>query len=120
MSEHSNEHHITPLSTYLKIYGLLLIFTIITVVIAQFHFGWLNTPLAMGIATVKVYLVMAYFMHLKYDTKLNKITIFTAFFFAFVFFTLTAMDVFTRHNFSNTELKPPVHQQTTEEAPHAE
>ncbi len=117
-----NGNHTTSLNTYLKVYGALLVLTVLTVWIAQFHFGALNTVIAMFIATIKVLVVMYWFMHLNHDTTLNKVVIGSAFFFVFVFFGFIAIDVFSRHNFSTTELsKPqPVQQQTTEEAPKAE
>lgn len=102
---HNEQHHITPLKTFLKVYAALIGLTIFTVYTAtQWHIGVLNTPLAMFIATIKVLIVMFWFMHLKYDTKLNKVTIFSAFFFLFIFFGLTAVDVFTRHNMEDTSI----------------
>lgn len=100
------QHHITPLKTFLKVYAALIALTIFTVYTAtQWHLGWLNTPLAMLIASVKVAIVALWFMHLKYDTKLNKVTFISAFFFLLVFFGLTAMDVFTRHHFDDTSIE---------------
>ncbi len=99
------QHHITPLKTFLKVYTSLIALTIFTVYTAtQWNLGWLNTPLAMLIATVKVAIVALWFMHLKYDTKLNKVTFLSAFFFLLLFFGLTAMDVFTRDNFDDTSI----------------
>lgn len=102
----NGQHHITPLNTFLKVYGALIALTVFTVYTAtQWHLGWLNTPLAMLIATIKVIIVMLWFMHLKYDTKLNKVTIFSAFFFLFVFFGLAALDVFTRKNYTDISIE---------------
>ncbi len=101
----NGQHHITPLKTFLKVYATLVFLTVFTVYTAtQWHIGVLNTPLAMLIATVKVLIVMFWFMHLKYDTKLNKVTIFSAFFFLAVFFGFAALDVFTRHNMQDISI----------------
>lgn len=119
----SGSNHTTPLSTYLKVYGALIFLTFITVWIAQFNFGVLNTPIAMLIATIKVLIVMYWFMHLNHDTLLNKIVIGSAFFFVFVFFGFIAIDVFSRQHYGLMEplKKPqPVQQQTIEEAPKTE
>lgn len=103
---HNEQHHITPFKTFMKVYLSLVALTVFTVYTAtQWHLGWLNTPLAMLIATVKVLIVMFWFMHLKYDTKLNKVTIFSAFFFLFVFFGFTAMDVFSRKSFDDISIQ---------------
>src|SRR3989344_6001351 len=104
MASHE-QHHITPTKTFLKVYASLIVLTILTVFTAtQINLGDFNTPLAMLIATIKVLVVMFWFMHLKYDSRLNKITIASAFFFLLVFFGFTAMDVFTRHNLDNISL----------------
>lgn len=114
--------HSTPLSTYLKVYGTLIVLTIITVWIAQFNFGFLNTPIAMLIATIKVLIVMYWFMHLNHDTMLNRIVIGSAFFFVFVFFGFIAIDIFSRKNFTTEELSKPQASQerVIEEAPKTE
>ena len=101
----NGQHHITPLKTFLKVYGTLVGLTIFTVYSAtQWHIGVLNTPLAMLIATIKVLIVMFWFMHLKYDTKLNRVTIFSAFFFLAVFVAFPAIDLATRHNMQDTSI----------------
>jgi len=104
MSTHQQEHHITPLSTYLKVYGALVILTILTVAVAHINLGMFNTFVALLIATVKVFLVMAFFMHLKAEGKLNRVTIGSAFLFALIFYFLTASDIFTRKNYTEIAL----------------
>lgn len=95
-NHHHGEYHVTPLSTYLKVWTILLVFTVITVWIAQFNFGIFNTLIAMAIATFKVWLVLSYFMGLRYEGLLNRVTIGSSLLFALIFFSLTGMDVFTR------------------------
>jgi caa(3)-type oxidase subunit IV len=103
---HHEQHHITPLKTFLKVYGSLIALTLLTVFTAKnVNLGSFNTVLAMIIATVKVLIVMTWFMHLKYDSKLNRITIASAFFFLLVFFGFSAMDVFTRKNLQNISIE---------------
>jgi caa(3)-type oxidase subunit IV len=100
------QHHITPLKTFLKVYASLIALTIFTVYTAtQWNLGWFNTPLAMIIATTKAAIVALWFMHLKYDTKLNRVVFLSAFFFLMLFFGLTAMDLFTRDNFHDTSVE---------------
>lgn len=102
----SQGHHITPVKTFLKVYASLIGLTLLTVVTAlNLDIGDFNTPLAMLIASVKVLIVMAWFMHLLYDNRLNRITIASAFFFLLLFFGLTAMDVFTRGNMDDIPME---------------
>lgn len=101
-----NHHHITPLKTFLKVYASLVVLTFLTVYTAtQVNLGHFNTPLAMLIAVTKSMLVVLWFMHLKTDSKINKVTISTAVFFLFVFFGFTAADVFTRQNLQDVSME---------------
>ena len=92
------EHHITPLATYLKIAGALFLLTFLTV---GFHalreYTHPFSPLiAFSIAAVKAYLVMAWFMHLKYDTPLNRIIFGTGFLFLAILVFFCVLDIYTR------------------------
>ena len=91
-----NGHHILPFKLYVKIFLFLLALTIITVWVAQFDFGSLNTLIAMLVATLKATLVALYFMHLKYDDKMNTVCLLTGVFFLIVMFAFIAIDVYTR------------------------
>jgi cytochrome c oxidase subunit 4 len=68
MSEQN--HHIVSIKTYLIVFAALMVLMILTVVIAFFDFGVLNKGIALSIATTKAALVMLFFMHLRYSSKL--------------------------------------------------
>jgi len=70
-SDHAPTHHVTSLPVYFGIFGALMILTIITVAISRVDLGLLNTPIALSIAVVKATLVILFFMHVKYSTKLT-------------------------------------------------
>lgn len=91
MSEHGHDlaHH---RKTYRWVWAFLLVLTIITVWVAYFNFGVLNILVAMAIATLKAALVCLYFMHLKYDNKLNQVVFVSAFVFLAIFAGLTLSD----------------------------
>lgn len=91
-----HEHHIIPLTSYLKVFTALVVLTVITVIAARFDFGTMNTIIALGIASVKAGLVMAIFMHLKYDDKLYLVLILTSIFFLIVMYFFSVLDLFTR------------------------
>lgn len=63
-------HHVIPIRVYLTIITTLMILTIVTVWVAFYDFGFLNTVLAVGIACVKALLVVMFFMHLKYSARI--------------------------------------------------
>lgn len=94
-ASHSH-HHILPLRVYLTIGAILLVFTAITVWVAQHDYGPANLLVAMIIAATKAMLVALYFMHLKYDNRLY-LAIFTfAILFLAVFIILTMFDTMRR------------------------
>lgn len=93
---HTDAHHVIEFSTYIKIFVTLLFLTFVTVGASRFDFGEWNTVIAFAIATVKAFLVLAYFMHLKYDNKLNRAAILCAVFFLIVLFFFVRMDDLTR------------------------
>ena len=88
--------HISPKTTYYAIFGALMVLTAITVSIAFINLGPLNFPVALGIAILKATLVILFFMHVKYSSRLTKLICGTAFFFLVVLFGLTLSDYLSR------------------------
>ena len=96
-------YHLTPFSVYLKVGLALFALTLLTVVTAKFmHLGLFATPVAILIAVAKAALVLLYFMHLKYDSKINKLIFASSFFFVFVLFLFCVIDIFTRLKIDST------------------
>jgi cytochrome c oxidase subunit 4 len=103
MDTHESSHHIVPLSVYWKVIGLLMVLLIITLVAAMFDFGAmhpalapLNIIIAMTIAIVKAVLIILYFMHVRYSSKLVWVFSGAAFFWVLILFSLTLVDYFSR------------------------
>ena len=88
--------HISPKKTYYVIFGSLMVLTTITVIVAFVNLGALNFPVALGIAIVKATLVVLFFMHVKYSSRLTKLICGTAFFFLVILFGLTLSDYLSR------------------------
>lgn len=90
--------HITPMATYLKVAGALFALTFLTVIAHHFHveLGALAAPIAFLIATIKAFLVMLWFMHLKDDTNINRVIFGAGFFFLVVLVFFTVLDMITR------------------------
>lgn len=67
----SGEHetHIVSYKFNILVWIDLLIFTLITIEIAQFDFQALTVVVALLVASIKTYLVGTYFMHLKFENK---------------------------------------------------
>jgi cytochrome c oxidase subunit IV len=89
-------HIVTPVRTYVTIFGSLLVLTAITYLVATQDFGWANTPIALAVALVKASLVVIYFMGVRYNTPLTKVVVVGGFFWLFILFGLTLNDYLTR------------------------
>ena len=68
------QSHHSHLPLLASVFGTLMILTLLTVMASQINFGSdsLNILVAMGIASIKSWVVIYYFMHLKWETKLVK------------------------------------------------
>jgi len=95
-----SSHHIVPLSAYVKVLGVLLVLTVITVAVAKpvtgVDFGILNATIAMAIASAKAALVLLIFMGLKNDDKLYLVLFFTSVFFLVLLFAIGSLDIYSR------------------------
>jgi cytochrome c oxidase subunit IV len=91
-----SSHPITSVRTYVFTFVALLVFTGITVLIAKFDFGMMNTPVALTIAVFKGSLVVIYFMGLRYNTPLTKVVAVAGFFWLFILFGIGMSDYLTR------------------------
>ncbi|HEY0729678.1 MAG TPA: cytochrome C oxidase subunit IV family protein [Pyrinomonadaceae bacterium] len=89
--------HIVSVRVYFAIFLALLVGTAITVLAAFVDFPWrLNTIVALSIATVKATLVVLYFMHVRYSTRLVWVIVASALFWMGILFAFTFSDYFTR------------------------
>jgi cytochrome c oxidase subunit 4 len=89
-------HHISSSAMFLNVLIALLILTGVTVGASRVDFGPANMLIAMGIASVKASLVIAIFMHVKWDTAINKIVFLSSFLFLSLLFIFTLADLSTR------------------------
>ena len=83
-------HHVVPPRTYIFVFITLLIFTGLTVVAAYIDLGIFTPVVALAIASFKAVIVFLFFMHVKYQSRLIKLTVGAGF---FSFFVLTAMSL---------------------------
>ena len=94
--EHSATQHVS-LTTYLVVFAALMVLLIVTVAVAFFvHAGDLNLIIALVIATIKAALVVLYFMHVLYASRLTKIFVCAAVLWLAILFGLTFADYLTR------------------------
>jgi len=93
--EHAEHHIVTPIQ-YVMVFCTLLLFTGITVGAAYVNLGALNPVIALGIACFKAVVVILFFMHVKYQSHLIKMTVGAGFFTFIVLIMMTLTDYMSR------------------------
>src|SRR4051812_43614095 len=88
--------YIVPKRTYYLVFAALMVFTAITVGVASLDLGPLNTVVAIGIAIIKATLVVLFFMHVKYSTRLTWVMVAGGVFWLGILMALTITDYLTR------------------------
>ena len=93
--------HIVPRSTYFVVFGVLLVLTALTVIAANFDFGAMNDVVAMTIAVTKMMLVLLFFMHVRYSSRLIWVIVASMFFWLIILLALTLTDYTSRDWFGS-------------------
>ena len=88
--------HIASVKSYVLIFVTLMVLTTVTVLVAYVNLGQFNKVVALGIASFKATLVVLYFMHVKYSSRLTKLVVVSGFFFLIILLGLTMADYGSR------------------------
>ena len=88
--------HIVPTRIYYMIFAILMLCTGLTVWVAFLDLGALNTVAALAIAVFKATLVVLFFMHVKYSTRLTWAVVVGSIFWLGILLVLTMGDYLTR------------------------
>jgi cytochrome c oxidase subunit 4 len=91
-----SQHHIVSPVVYIVIGSLLLVFTGLTVGASYLELGVFNPILAILIACIKAVLVVLFFMHVKYSSRLTKLTVFCGLFTFLALIGMTLSDYMSR------------------------
>ena len=84
--------HVSPISLYISIFLALMVLTAVTVGAAFINLGSFNFPIAMVIAVFKASLVVWFFMHVKWQSHLTKLTLATGMFFLAILLGMMLID----------------------------
>jgi cytochrome c oxidase subunit IV len=93
--EHEHEH-IVPRSLYVGIFAALMVLTTVTVWVAYIDLGMLNVGVALLVAVVKATLVVLFFMHVKYSSRLVQLVVIASIVWLVILFGITLSDYITR------------------------
>jgi len=88
--------HVVPVRIYFTIFTVLLVLTAVTVIVSGIDLGRMNTVVALAIAVTKAVLVILFFMHLRYSTKLTWLVVSAGFVWLSILILFTMTDVLTR------------------------
>ena len=88
--------HIVPRKVYFVVFGALMLGTALTVLAAQVDFKFMNDVVAMTIAVTKMTLVLLYFMHVRYSSRLIWVIVAASFFWLIVMIALSLSDYTSR------------------------
>jgi cytochrome c oxidase subunit 4 len=88
--------HVAPKSMYYLVFLALLVGTGLTVAVAFVDLGAMNNVLMLGIAITKALLVVLFFMHVRWSTRLTWVVAASGFFWLLILFGLTMQDYLTR------------------------
>ena len=88
--------HIVPRQLYYRIFAALLVLTGVTVGIAFVNLGPFNTFIALAIAVIKALLVIFFFMHVRYSSRLISVYVAAGFFWLALLLSLAMTDFLTR------------------------
>jgi cytochrome c oxidase subunit IV len=97
MSEPTHHTHtVVPPRVYATVFGALLVFTALTVFASYLELYVFNAVVALTIAVIKAVLVILFFMHIRYSSRLTKLTIAAGFFTLIVLLLMTMTDYISR------------------------
>lgn len=88
--------HIVSRKIYFGVFAALMVGTFLTVVAARFDFGPMNNVIALTIAVTKAMLVILFFMHVRYGSRLNMVIVVSGFFWLAIMIALTLSDYQSR------------------------
>ncbi len=92
-----NGHHVITPRTYLMVFAALLVLMVATILAAEVDVGEpFNIIIALAIATTKMLLIVLFFMHVLYSSKLTWVFVGAGFFWFLIMVVITASDYLTR------------------------
>jgi cytochrome c oxidase subunit IV len=88
--------HIVTKKQYSLVFGALLLLTFVTTAVGMMDLGRLNVVVALVIAVIKAMLVVLFFMHIYWSTKLTRVVVVSGLAWLALLLWLTLTDVLSR------------------------
>lgn len=93
-----------PTKVFLRVWLALLALLLLTWGMAYVNLGAFNTPAALGIAFVKMVLVVFFFMHVRYEPRLTWVFVAAGLIWFAIMVDLTLSDYLSRGDVPGTRL----------------
>ena len=91
-----NSPHIVTPKTYVLIWAALMLLLFVTLGLAMLNLSPFNVALALTIAVTKMLLILLYFMHVKFSSRLTWLFAGAGFLWLLIMITLTMTDYLAR------------------------
>ncbi|MDQ3214160.1 MAG: cytochrome C oxidase subunit IV family protein [Acidobacteriota bacterium] len=88
--------HVAPKRMYYLVFAALIVGTILTYAAAKVDMGPLNNIVMLAIASAKATLVILFFMHVRWSTRLTWVVAMSGFFWLLILFGIGMSDYLTR------------------------
>ena len=88
--------HVAPVRLYYMVFFALMVGTVLTVAAAKFDLGPLNNIVMLTIACTKALLVILFFMHVRWSSRLTWVIAGSGFFWLLILFVLGMSDYLSR------------------------
>ncbi len=89
-------HHVPPKGMYYAVFLALIVGTILTVVVARYDLGPFNNIVMLTVACTKALLVVLFFMHVRWSSRLTWVVASSGFVWLLIMFGLTMADYMSR------------------------
>jgi cytochrome c oxidase subunit IV len=88
--------HVAPKSLYYLVFAALMVGTGLTVLVAFYDLGFMNNVMMLSIAVAKALLVILFFMHVRWSSRLTWVVAASGFFWLLIMFSITLSDYMSR------------------------
>lgn len=92
----NEKQHVVPYKVYFYILAALIVFTFMSIGITQINLGVYSVLGALIFAILKSFLVLTYFMHLKFDNLFLKLSVMSIFILLLIVIVITFLDYYFR------------------------
>ena len=92
----NHDSHVTSYALNFKVLLVLLSLTTITILVIKMHLGAFTVAMALTLASIKTFIVLTYFMHLKFENLILRLMVGGVFLLFAIIIVITFIDYYFR------------------------